>query len=44
MKKAEFEIFIQSFWPKKLNQNNQQGFFVLKNKINDSIHLNFNKF
>ena len=30
-------MFIQIFWPKKLNQIIQQCLFVFKNKINDTI-------
>ena len=37
-------MFIQIFWPKKLNQNKQQRLFVFKNKINDTILKNCNKF
>ena len=37
-------MFIQSFRPKKLNQNNQQRLFVFKNEINDTILKKFNKF
>ena len=37
-------MFIQIFWPKKLNQNNQQCLVVFKNKINDTIPKNYNKF
>ena len=39
-------MFIQIFWPKKLHQNNQQGLFVFKNEINDTIlknYINFTK-
>ena len=32
MKKVEFWIIYQSFWPKKLNQNNRQCLFVFKKK------------
>ena len=37
-------MFIQIFWPKKLNQNSQQSLVVSKNKINDTILKNYNKF
>ena len=37
-------MFIQIFWPKKLIQNYQQCLFVFKNKINDTILKNYNKF
>ena len=43
MKKAEFWNIYPEFWPKKLNQNNKQGLFVLKSKIHDTILKNFNK-
>ena len=36
-------MFIPIFWPKELNQNNQQCLFVFKNKINDTIQTNFSK-
>ena len=39
-------MFIQIFWPKKLNKNKKQCLFVFKNKINDTIFkiiANFSK-
>ena len=43
MKKSEFWNIYPKFLTKKLNQNNQQGLFVLK-KIIDTILKIFNKF
>ena len=44
MKKAEFWNIFPEFLTKKIKSDNQQGLFVLKNKINDTILKNFNKF
>ena len=44
MKKAKIWNVYPDFWPKKLNQNNQQCLLVFKNKIDDTILKNYNKF
>ena len=44
MKKSEFWNVYPEFLTKKLNQNNQQGLFVLKNKIKDTILKNSDNF
>ena len=45
MKKAEFwNIYPDFFLPKIIHQNNQQCWFVFKNKIIDTIYKDFNTF
>ena len=44
MKKAKFWKVYLDFLTQKIKSNNQQCLFVFKNKINETILKNYNKF